>query len=116
MPSVDMNYFTILENTVFLTMRKKPTNPDNDENLFRQTMEDVRPIAQDKVGPYLKKPPACPVKRQEDEQRVLQDMMSDPVALDEIETGEELTFSRQGIQPCYLCNVLPVIFHKWNLI
>jgi len=94
-----MNCFTILENPAFLTMTKKPTSPDNDDDLFSQMMDEVRPLAQDKVSPYRQKPPARPIKRQEDEKQVLKDMMSDPIALDEIETGEELLFARPGVQP-----------------
>lgn len=93
-----MNCFTILENPMILTMTKKPTSPDNDDDLFRQMMDEVRPLAQDKVGPYRQKPPARPIKRQEDEKQVIKDMMSDPLELDEIETGEELLFARPGVQ------------------
>ena len=94
-----MNCFTILEKPAILTMSKKPSKSDNDEDLFREVVGDVRPLEQDKVGPYMKKPPAHPIKRQEDEQQVIRDMMSDPIDLDEIETGEELLFARPGVQP-----------------
>ena len=97
--AVLMTCFTILENLTFLTMTKKPTRHDKDAELFRQMVGEVRPIAQDKVGPYRQKLPPRPIKRQEDEKQVIKDMMSDPIALDEIETGEELLFSRPGIQP-----------------
>ncbi len=97
-----MTCFTILENPTFLTMTKKPTSHDKDAELFREMMDEVRPIAQDKIGPYRQKRPARPIKRLEDNKQVLQDMMSDPIALDEIETGEELLFSRPGIQPALM--------------
>lgn len=79
-------------------MTKKPTSHDNDADLFRQLMDEVRPIEQNKVSPYRQKPPARAIKRLEDEKQVIKDMMSDPIALDEIETGEELLFSRPGVQ------------------
>lgn len=99
MDTMDMNCFTILENPTFLTMTKKPTSPNNDDELFREMVDGVRPLAQDKASPYRQKPPARPIKRQEDDKQVIKDMMSDPIALDEIETGEELLFARAGVQP-----------------
>lgn len=80
-------------------MTKKPTPPDNDDELFRQMVGEVRPLEQDKISPYRQKPSARPIKRQEDEKQVVKDMMSDPIALDDIETGEELLFSRPSIPP-----------------
>ena len=80
-------------------MTKKPTPPDNDDELFRQLMDEVRPLEQDKISPYRQKRPARPVKRQEDDNQVIQDMMSDPMVLDEVETGDELLFARPGLQP-----------------
>lgn len=80
-------------------MSKKPTLPGKDDELFRQTVGDVRPLQQDKISPYRNKPPARPVKRQEDEKQVIEEMMSDPLAIEELETGEELLFTRNGIQP-----------------
>ena len=91
------NCFTILENPEILTMSKKPGDHD-DKSLFKEMMNEVRPLPQDKVGPYRKKPPARPIKRQEEDNQVLKDMMSDPITLDDLETGEELLFSRPGIQ------------------
>lgn len=79
-------------------MTKKSTPADEDNGLFHKMMDDVRPLAQNKVSPYRQKPPARPLKRQEDEKQVIRDMMSDPITLDEIETGEELLFARDGIQ------------------
>ena len=90
--------FTILENLTFLTMSKKPTSTDSSTELFRQLVGEVRPLSQDKIHPYRQKPPARPIKRQEDEKQVLQDMMSDLFEIDEVETGEELIFTRPGVQ------------------
>lgn len=76
----------------------KKHNDQDDKSLFEEMMSEVRPLSQDKIGPYRKKVPARPVKRQEDDEQVIKDMMSDPMSLDELETGEELLFSRPGIQ------------------
>ena len=96
-----MNYFTILENPAFLTMTKKPSSDDDDKDsvLFRQMMDEVRPLSQDKISPYRHKPPARPIKHSTDEEQIRKDMMSDPLAGDEIETTNELLFSHPGVQP-----------------
>lgn len=83
-------------------MTKKRTSAEDDQTLFRRMMDNVRPLEQNKVGPYRQKPPAHPLKRQEDEQQVIRDMMSDPLAPDELDTGEELLFARNGIQSTVL--------------
>ncbi|MDH5446784.1 MAG: Smr/MutS family endonuclease [Gammaproteobacteria bacterium] len=80
-------------------MTKKPDPPENEHDLFRELMDDVRPLQQDKTAPYRPKKPPRPIKREQDEKQVIRDMMSDPVSIDELETGEELLFSRSGIQP-----------------
>jgi len=79
-------------------MTKKPPKDNEHDAPFSQLVGDVRPLAQDKISPYRQKPPARPIKRQEDDKQVIRDMMSDPIALDELETGEELVFSRPGVQ------------------
>lgn len=73
---------------------------DNDEqDLFRKAMEDVRPIKQEKrFAPDKKRPPVRPRQQEIDDQQVLQDMMSDPYDLSELETGDELLFCRHGVQ------------------
>ena len=43
-------------------------------------------------------PLPLPVKRIEDEQQVLQDMLSDPEEPELVETGDELFFARAGLQ------------------
>lgn len=71
----------------------------NDDELFRQAMGDVRPLKEDKRISHEKARPSPRPRQQElDEQLVLQDMMSDPVDLADVETGEELLFCRHGIQ------------------
>ncbi|MEJ2142602.1 MAG: Smr/MutS family protein [Gammaproteobacteria bacterium] len=70
-----------------------------DHELFRQAMDDVRPIKQDEHIVHETRRPAPHPRQQElDDQQVLQDMMSDPYDLTEVETGEELSFCRAGVQ------------------
>lgn len=78
-------------------MRKKPSPLSDDESdLFRSAVADVRPLASDRLP--VAPPPPLPQKRLEDEQRVLQDMLSDPEYPELLETGEELFFARSGLQ------------------
>ena len=72
---------------------------NNDSDLFRQAMGDVRPLKDDKRVSHEKtKPSPRPLQQELDEQQVLQDMMSDPVDMADVETGEELLFCRHGLQ------------------
>lgn len=79
-------------------MAKKRSIPALDAALFRQMMDEVRPLKQDKISPYRKKRSTRPLKRLADEHQVMADMMSDPLHMDELETGEELLFVRPGVQ------------------
>ncbi len=80
-------------------MRKKPSPlSDDDSDLFRSAVADVRPLASDRLPVTPPPPPPLPQKRLEDEQRVLQDMLSDPEYPELLETGEELFFARSGLQ------------------
>ncbi|MDH5408788.1 MAG: Smr/MutS family endonuclease [Gammaproteobacteria bacterium] len=80
-------------------MSKNNDNPDDDAELFRAEFSDIRELAQDKVPPFRQSRPPRPAKREQDDQQVLKDMLSDPIDLAEVETGEELLFARDGIQP-----------------
>lgn len=82
-------------------MKKKPSNLSEEEReLFRDAMRDVRPLpAGDKIQLRRKKPSPRARQRELDEQQVLSDMLSDPIDLSDVETGEELLFCRDGVQP-----------------
>jgi DNA-nicking Smr family endonuclease len=80
-------------------MRKKPSPlSDDDSDLFRSAVADVRPLASDRLPGAPPPPPPQPQKRLEDERQVLQDMLSDPEYPELLETGEELFFARSGLQ------------------
>jgi len=79
--------------------QKKDSKLSRDEReLFRSAVADVRPLQTDRLLPLTPPPPPHPVKRIEDEQQVLRDMFSDPEDIDFPETGEELFFTRNGLQ------------------
>jgi len=76
---------------------KPPSDPELE--LFRQAMQDVRPLeTEPRHQPERKKPSPRPRQRELDEAAVLQDMLSDPTHPEELETGEELLFIRGGLQ------------------
>ncbi len=78
--------------------RKQPRVSDEERDLFRAAVADVRPLEQDRQPPANPAPPPVPIKHLEDERQVLQDMLSDPDEPELLETGEELFFARPGLQ------------------
>lgn len=79
-------------------MNDNSDQPDEEIDLFRSEMSKVREISQDKVPPYRQAKPPRPVKKEQDEQQVIKDMLSDPIDPAELETGDELSFARTGLQ------------------
>lgn len=72
---------------------------ETEDNLFQQAMSNVRPLKQNKhIQPHRHKPSPRPRQQEVDDRQVLRDMMSDPVDLSDIEIGDELLFTRNGIQ------------------
>lgn len=82
-------------------MKKKPPSVSaEDRDLFREAVSDVRPLADaGKIEVPKKRPSPRARQRELDEAQVLEDMLSDPIDLADVETGEELLFSRNGVQP-----------------
>jgi DNA-nicking Smr family endonuclease len=79
-------------------MAKRKQLTKEDILLFREQMRDVRRISHDKIVPDKPRRPPIAYQSQVDEERVIQDMMSDEYFTEEVETGEELLFVRTGIQ------------------
>jgi len=71
---------------------------DNDDSLFRNAMGAVRRMRQDKIGPHRQRLKPVPRQRQRDEQQVLLDSLAPLSDLADIEVGDELLFSRNGVQ------------------
>ena len=78
--------------------RPKPPLTDADRALFRDTVGPVRPLRRERLA--LRPPPPAPRPqfRERDDLAVLRDMLSDEYDPAELETGEELIFSRPGLQ------------------
>lgn len=71
---------------------------DKDRELFREAVADAVPLKQRRITPHSPPAPPFPRKRMEDEQQVLDDMLSDAIDPAELETGEELLYCRPGLQ------------------
>lgn len=76
-----------------------------DNALFRQAMQGVKQLECDKV-PLTKSPPSpFPKQRYLDEALVRKEMLSENYDLAEVETGEELLFTRSGVQHSVLAKL-----------
>ena len=69
-----------------------------DSDLFRQEVGDVRPIRQDTVLAPRRRPPPLPVQTRRDEQAVMTSLALGDFEPADIETGEEIQFRRDGLQ------------------
>jgi DNA-nicking Smr family endonuclease len=76
-------------------MSEDPGKKAHDGKLFREMMHDAAPLKQDKIKPWHKRLPPHPLRHIQPEQDQLQQYT---ISETEIETGEELAFSRPGIQ------------------
>jgi len=79
-------------------MASKDDTSDNENDLFKQATDNVRPLKQDRITPTPKHTKPIPKKTLEDEQQVMDSLLSDEWEPGEVESGEELLFSRPGIQ------------------
>lgn len=69
-----------------------------DEPGFRETVGEVRPLKQDRVVPYRRRRKPLPEQKRLDEQAVMDSLRAAEFDDVELETGDELLFSRPGIQ------------------
>lgn len=83
-------------------MSQKTELPEDDSELFRRELGAVKPLRHDKVAPVPK--PISPLPKQTllEEKQIMRDLLSDEFDPAEIETGEELLFSRAGLQQALL--------------
>lgn len=87
-----------LTNDLRATMAKKYFDIDEDDRtLFREAVAGIRRLSHDKIGPNRRKHKPYPYQRQFDNQQVLQEALAPP-DMAEIETGDELLYSRNGVQ------------------
>ena len=80
-------------------MSKNKPLSEQERELFRQAMRDVRRLkTEPKHQAPQRRPSPRPRMRELDEAAVLQDMLADPAHPEDLETGEELLFARDGLQ------------------
>lgn len=75
------------------------SNIDDDERaLFRDAVAGIRRLHHDKIGPAHKHHKPYPHQRQRDNQLVLKESLVMPPEEVDMEVGDELLFSRNGVQ------------------
>jgi len=79
-------------------MSDKTDNDQDNKSLFEQAVSGARKLKQDKIKPHRRRLKPIPHQRLRDEQATLQESLSMPLTADDIETGEELIYSRGGVQ------------------
>jgi DNA-nicking Smr family endonuclease len=80
------------------TMANNSDIDEDDRRLFRQAVTGSRRLSHDKIGPTRRKLKPYPQQRHLDEQQVLLDSLAPPADLADLEVGDELLFSRNGVQ------------------
>jgi len=70
----------------------------DDAKLFRDHVDGIRPVKQDRVPPHRTKRRPIPEQSQRDAAEVMESLLSDEYDPAEIETGEELLYIRPGLQ------------------
>lgn len=76
--------------------KKKPSKADID--LFRKTVGNVIPMADDRVPPIHRRRKPIPRSRLQDDAEVMRELLSDAHDSAELETGDELLYMRPGLQ------------------
>lgn len=82
--------------TRFPMTRYAKLSPE-DRILFRETVGSVRPVHHDRVE-HNHRPRPEPRLSQDDERQVVDELLSWPEEPDELDTGEELYYRRDGVQ------------------
>ncbi len=79
----------------------KPVKPEQDADVFREAVKDVKPLrAPDRVVHAATRPAPLPLQRLQDDRKVLEDSLSDEAGIEaEIESGDVVTFLRDGMSP-----------------
>lgn len=83
-------------------MKKSSDISEEDSALFRAAVGNIKPLKQDSVVIDKIKPSACPSRTEEDEPPVMQTLVDSEFDQNLLERGDELLFSRPGIQKATL--------------
>ncbi len=79
-------------------MSDKDKSDKNDPVSFPDAVGGVRPLKQDRIMPPRKKHKPVPEQTLRDQRDVIASLLSDEYEPAEVETGEELLYSRPGLQ------------------
>jgi DNA-nicking Smr family endonuclease len=71
---------------------------DDERDLFRKAVGKIRPVKQDKVHPHRKRRKPVPDQTLRDQRAVMDSLLSDEYVPADIETGDELLYTRPGLQ------------------
>ena len=79
----------------------KPVKPEQDTDVFRDAVKDVKPLRDPgKVVHPIPRPAPLPLQRLQDDRKVLEDSLSDAAGVEaELESGDVVTFLRDGMSP-----------------
>lgn len=70
----------------------------DDDSLFRKAAKGARKLKQDRIAPHKPRRKPIPQQRRQDDADVLHSLLSDEYDAAELETGEELLYTRPGVQ------------------
>jgi DNA-nicking Smr family endonuclease len=79
--------------------------PEEDVELFRAAVRDVKPLVPDGRAPVRKKAPARARFARADRKAVLLESLEGPIDDQSISGGDELVFRRAGVQPAVVRNL-----------
>jgi DNA-nicking Smr family endonuclease len=71
---------------------------DNEHDLFRKAVGKIRPVKQDKIHPKPKRRKPVPDQTLRDQRAVMDSLLSDEYEPADVETGDELLYTRPGLQ------------------
>jgi DNA-nicking Smr family endonuclease len=79
----------------------KPVKPERDADVFRDAVKDVTPLRDPgRVVHPVERPAPLPLQRLQDDRQVLEDSLGDAAGVEaELESGEVVTFVRDGMSP-----------------
>src|SRR5258708_2696118 len=89
-------HYTVL--SAFSGGRVNPKLNEDDAHLFREAVRDVKPLTRDAPAPETPRPPPRARFTRADRLAVLQESLETDVGDPELASGEELVFSRNGVQ------------------
>ena len=85
-----------------------PQRDDNDADLFRTAVGEVKPLKSDTAPRSRKRPEAKARFRRADEHQVLKESLGEDRQPSDLETGEELAYRRAGVAESVCVIVVPL--------